>query len=182
MHMALPSTIYRFHIDLSDVDRNQYDTFECRVAQHPSESDIYLVTRMIAYALHRSDGIEFSRSGLCDPSDPPLLARDLTGQIILWIDVGQPSTERVHKASKSAKEVLIYTYKNPQHLMEAIAKADVHRAEEVRCYSLAPEFLESIGRDLTRNNKWTVVRTEGTLFVETGHGSYDGQLVAHRLG
>jgi uncharacterized protein YaeQ len=180
--MALPSTIYRFQIDVSDVDRNNYGSFEIRVAQHPSESDLYLVTRIIAYALHQADGVEFSRSGLCDPSDPPLLAQDLTGQMTMWIDIGQPSADRVHKAGKTADEVYIYTYKNPLHLMEAIAKADVHRADEIRCYSLEPDFLEPLGRDLTRNNKWTVVRTEGALFVETASGSHSGQLVPHQLG
>ena len=129
--MALPSTMHRFTIDVSDVDRGVYDTVDMRVAQHPSETGLYLVTRVIAYALHLSDGVEMSRAGLCDPSDPPLFAQDLTGRMTLWIDVGQPSPERLHKATKAADSVWVYTYKNPVLLVDAVAKTTVHRAADI---------------------------------------------------
>ena len=46
--MALTATIYNFDIDLSDSDRNVYETLSLRVAQHPSESDEYLIARVLA--------------------------------------------------------------------------------------------------------------------------------------
>jgi hypothetical protein len=45
--MALTATIYNFDIDLSDSDRGVYETVALRVAQHPSESDEYLIARAV---------------------------------------------------------------------------------------------------------------------------------------
>ena len=179
--MALPSTIYRFTLDISDVDRAVYDSAELRIAQHPSETAHYLVTRVIAYALHVSDGVEMSRAGLCDPSDPPILARDLTGKMTLWIDIGQPSPERLHKATKAANSVFVYTYKKPQLLIDSVAKATVHRVEDIQYFSLAPSFLDALANCLARNNQWSIVRTENELFVTTGEESFSATLTPHRL-
>ena len=46
--MALTATIHTFDISLSDVDRGCYETLALRVARHPSESEEYLVTRVLA--------------------------------------------------------------------------------------------------------------------------------------
>ena len=43
--MALTATIYNFDVDLADNDRGVYETLAIRLAQHPSESDEYLIAR-----------------------------------------------------------------------------------------------------------------------------------------
>jgi uncharacterized protein YaeQ len=89
----------RFEIELSDVDAGVYDTLSFRLAQHPSETDTYMLSRVIARCLHVGDGAEFSKAGLCDGDEPALVGRDLTGQLTLWLEVGNPAPERLHKAS-----------------------------------------------------------------------------------
>ena len=76
--MALTATIYNFDIELANVDRGVYETFALKVAQHPSETNEYLVTRVLAYCLEYAEGISFSR-GLAEPDEPPITVRDLTG-------------------------------------------------------------------------------------------------------
>ena len=98
--MARSATVLRFNIDISDVDANVYESVSLRVAQHPSESDAYCVCRVIAYCLHLGDGVDWSKAGLCAGEDPALMSESLTGQMELWIDIGSPSAERLHKASK----------------------------------------------------------------------------------
>jgi hypothetical protein len=71
--MALPATMRRFDIALSDSDRDIYDTLELRVAQHPSESERYLVARVIARALEHAEGLEFSKGGVSDDTEPALV-------------------------------------------------------------------------------------------------------------
>ena len=80
-------TIHNFEIELSDVDRGVYETLALRVARHPSETEDYLVTRVLAYCLEYADGISFS-NGLAEPDEPPLAVRDLTGVTRVWIDIG----------------------------------------------------------------------------------------------
>ena len=60
--MAQPSTLYRFRIDLTDIDRGVYETLDLRLAMHPSESETYLVTRVLAYALNYASDLEFSKA------------------------------------------------------------------------------------------------------------------------
>ena len=98
----LTATIYNVDIDLADQDRGVYETLALRVARHPSESEDYLWTRVLAYAIEFGDGIEFSRGGLSDPDQPAIVVRDLTGRITSWIEVGAPDAARLHKAAKAA--------------------------------------------------------------------------------
>ena len=99
--MALSSTIFTFDIDLADADRGVYETLALRVARHPSESDEFLVARVLAYCLEYTGGIEFSR-GLSDADEPPLSVRDLTGAMRAWIDIGTPSIPRSASGTSTA--------------------------------------------------------------------------------
>ena len=118
--MALTATIYSFGIELADSDRNVYESLALRVARHPSESEEYLLTRVLAYALEFTEGIEFSR-GLSEPDEPAISVRDLTGAIRSWIDIGTPDAGRLHKACKAAPRVAVYTHKDPAQLISRLA-------------------------------------------------------------
>src|SRR5687767_174195 len=102
--MALGATIYNFDVELADNDRQVYESVALRVARHPSESEEYLVARLLAYLLEFTEGIEFSR-GVSDPDEPTIVVRDLTGALKTWIDIGTPDAARLHKASKAADRV-----------------------------------------------------------------------------
>ena len=110
--LALTSTIYAFGIRLADMDRGVYESLTFRVARHPSETEDYLVTRVLAYCLEYCDGIGFS-GGIAEPDEPAIAVRDLTGALRAWIDIGTPDAARLHKASKAAPRVVVYTHKDP---------------------------------------------------------------------
>ncbi len=110
--VALTATIYTADIDLADHDRGVYETLALRVARHPSESDEYLVTRLLAYALEYTEGLEFSTGGLSSPDDPALAVRDLTGALRAWIEIGWPDGARLHKAAKASPRVAVYPHKD----------------------------------------------------------------------
>src|SRR5579862_8826707 len=102
--MALGATIYVFSIELAYSDRSVYESFELRVARHPSETSEYLLTRVLAYCLEYTEGISFSK-GLSDPDEPAILVRDLTGALRAWIEVGSPDALRLHRAAKAVPRV-----------------------------------------------------------------------------
>src|SRR5207237_3481942 len=102
------ATIYSVATVPSAVERGVYETLALRVARHPSETEEYLVTRVLAYCLEYAVGISFS-NGLADPDEPTLAVRDLTGVIRVWIDIGTPDAARMHKAGKAAARVVVYT-------------------------------------------------------------------------
>ena len=174
--MAQTSTLYRFTVDLSDVDRNLYQTLEFRAAMHPSESIPFFVTRVLAFCLNFRDGLEFS-GGISTPDDPALKVMGLTGGIDLWIDIGNPTAKRIHKASKSANKVLIYTHKAAQMLVEEFKEEGVHKLEAIGIYSLDQRFLNALGASLNRDNHWEMTHNEGELYVGVGKETYQGRIM-----
>jgi len=180
--MALPSTIYRFNLDLSDVDRGVYDALELRVAMHPSESLPYLLARVLAFALNHQEGLVFARGGLSQTEDPPLYVEDLTGVRTVWIELGHPTMERLHKASKAVDTVRVYVHKPLSPWLESVRDKGVHRAEHIELIAIEPSFLDALGERLGRNNAWAVVHSEGELYVTIGEETLHGKLGHQRLG
>src|SRR6202040_199866 len=127
--MAQTATIYNFDIELADADRNVYESLALRVARHPSESEEYLVTRVLAYAMEFTEGIAFSR-GVSEPDEPAILVRDLTGAIRSWIEIGAPDGARLHKAAKASPRVAVYTHRDPAQLLRNLAGERIHRARD----------------------------------------------------
>ncbi len=178
--MALPSTMHRFKIKLSDVDRGIYDELEFRVAMHPSEAAPYLLTRVIAYCLNYAEGIELT-GGIGTPDDPAIWIKDLTGSIVTWIDVGNPSARRLHKASKASKSVIIYTYRDPAILMTELAGEEIHKKSEISVVAVQPKFLNALAETLDRDNPWELLHTEGELSVTARGRTFQTELQSLRL-
>lgn len=165
--MALGATIYTFDIDLSDVDRNVYQSLNLRVARHPSESPDYLVTRVMAYCLEHAEGIAFSK-GLSEPEEPAVLIRDLTGQLQVWVDVGLPAPERLHRASKAAPRVAVYAHKDPAQWAVAIAEAQIHRAEKLEVFAFERGWIAQVVARLDRRMKWSLARSDAEIYLTLG--------------
>jgi len=178
--MALTSTLYRFTVELSDVDRNLYQTLEFRAAMHPSESLPFFITRILAYCLNYRDGLEFS-PGISAPDEPAIRVMGMTGNLELWIDIGNPTSKRIHKAAKSTKEVRIYTHKDPHLLARELKDEEVHRREEIGLYSMEQRFLNALGATLCRDNRWEMTHNQGEIYIGVAKETFQGQLVRHPL-
>ena len=178
--MALSSTMYRFHIELNDIGEGRYLTFDPRVARHPSESIPFLLTRVIAYALNFQEGIAMTQ-GIAVPDEPALWVKDLTGAIQIWIDIGNPSARRLHKASKAAKLVRIYTHRDPEILAREVQGQEIHRREHIELFSIESKFLERLAETLERDNDWGLVRDGDELSVTVNGAIVHGILRIHRL-
>jgi uncharacterized protein YaeQ len=171
--MALGATIHRFELELADSDRGVYENLDLRVAKHPSESSSFLLVRVLAYALEFEPGIAFSKGGVSDVDEPAVSVFDLTGQRSAWIEVGAPSAERLHRASKAAERVVLYTDRRLDMLRPAWSGERIHRAEAIRVFAFPQPFLRALETALERNNRWHVSRSDGHLFVTAGERSFD---------
>lgn len=107
--MALRSTLTRATLAVADIDRGYYRDHVLRVAQHPSETDERVMIRVLAFALHADDALEFGR-GLSSDDEPDLWRRDLTGAIVDWIDVGLPDPRGLRRACGRAEHVHVLCY------------------------------------------------------------------------
>ena len=107
--MALKATVVRVDLQISDMDRHYYASHSLTLAQHPSETEERLMVRLLAFALYAQERLEFGR-GLSADDDPDLWLRDYTGDVDLWIDLGQPDESRVRKACGRARQVVVVNY------------------------------------------------------------------------
>jgi len=172
--MALTATIYQMVIDLADHDRHVYETLELRAARHPSESEEYLVARVLAYALEYRDGIEFSRGGVSDPDEPAIVVRDLTGRIDAWIEIGTPDAARLHKASKLASRVAVYIQKDPRQFLNQLAGEKIHRADALELYAFDRDLIAALVQRLDRRLAFSLSVTDRELFVSIGADNLTG--------
>ncbi|HTE42217.1 MAG TPA: YaeQ family protein [Steroidobacteraceae bacterium] len=180
--MALSSTVYVFDIRLADADRNIFETLSLRVARHPSESEAYLLTRVLAYCLEYTEGLTFSNGGLSDPDEPALAVRDLTGALQRWIEIGTPDAARLHKASKSAPRVVVYAHKDVEAWLARIAGERIHRADKIQVFAVDLEFLAALTIRLVRRMAFDLSVAEGTLYVSLGDETLTGAIVLRALG
>ena len=178
--MALTATIHNFDIELADADRNVYESLSLRVARHPSESEEYLVTRILAYALEFTEGIAFSK-GLSDPDEPAIAVRDLTGVVRSWIEIGTPDAARLHKASKTAARIAVYTHKDPEQLVRRLSGERIHRADAIELYAFDRSLVGALAARLERRVAFSLSIAERDLYVSIGTDTLTGAVTRFPL-
>jgi uncharacterized protein YaeQ len=179
--MAAGAVMYTFSVQLADVDRALYQDFTVRVARHPSETDAYMVTRLLAYCLEYEEGITFS-DGISSMDEPAVLVRDRTGKLTTWIEVGAPDAARLHYGSKLADRTTIYTHRAPEKLIASWDGKRIHQLEKITLHSFDPGFVDAAVSALERRNAITVSVVEGQLYLELNGATVSSAVHAHQLG
>jgi uncharacterized protein YaeQ len=112
---------------------------------------------------------------------PAIWARDLTGKLTHWIEVGTPSPEKLHKASKNVDRVVVYTHRNPNIILQQLAGQKIFRAEALTVYSFNPDFLGEVSALIERRNTWELAASEGTLYIDIQGRSLTSIIESHKL-
>lgn len=178
--MATGATIHTFEAQLADVDRGVYEDATLRVARHPSETDAYMLTRVLAYLLEYEEGIAFSE-GISNAEEPAVLVRDLTGRITAWVEIGAPDADRLHHGSKIADRTVIYTHRDPAKVMAPWEGKRIHRSEDIVLFSFDPGFIDGAVAALERRNTLTTSITERRLYLELNGTALASDIHEHRL-
>lgn len=165
--MALKATIFKAQLQVSDMDRNHFDTHALTLARHPSETDERMMVRLLAFALDAGPALEFGR-GLSAEDEPDLVRRDLTGAIELWIDVGLPDEREVRKAAGRAREVKVYTYGRGAQSWWDQNRAALARLDNVRVIDLPQEATRELARFAERTMDLQCTVQEGAVWVTRG--------------
>lgn len=178
--MAAGAIIHTFTVQLADVDRGVYDELALRVARHPSETEAYMLTRVLAYCLEFEEGIAFG-DGISATDEPAVLVRDLTGRITAWIEVGAPDAARLHHGSKLADRTTVYTHRDPAKLLPSWAGKKIHQAEHITLHSFDPGFIDEAVHSLDRRNTMTVSVTERQLYLDLNGTSSSSAVHEHPI-
>jgi len=167
--------MYRFQVELSDIDSGVYESLDLRVARHPSEDAERLIVRVLARALAHEEGLEFGR-GLSNAEDAALWAHSLTGEVATWVDVGLPGAERLHRASKRAERVIVFTHKPGVTLRKEWRTRKIHQAQTILVHRLAPELVRDLAALLERKMNWFVTIQDRVLSITVGENSFEGPI------
>lgn len=173
--MAAGATIHTFDVQLADVDRGVYEDLTLRVARHPSETDAFMLTRVLAYCLEYGEGIAFSE-GISATSEPAVMVRDLTGALTAWIEVGAPDAARLHDGSMRAARTVVYTHRDPAKVAATWAGKRIHRAAEIVLFSFDPGFVAAAVGAIGRRNAMTLAVTERRLYLELNGATLESAL------
>lgn len=163
--MAIGVTMHTFAVTLADVDRGVYEDLTLRLARHPSETDAFMLTRLLAYCLEFEDGIGFTE-GVSATDEPAVLVRDATGRVVAWIEVGSPDAARLHAGSLQADRVAVYTHRDPDKVAAQWAGKRIHRGADIPLYSFDPGFIDAAAALLERRNEITLSITERRLYLD----------------
>jgi uncharacterized protein YaeQ len=166
--MALKPTIYKIKVDLSNTDLGHYDSYPLTIALHPSETQERMMARVLAFCINAQDGLTFTR-GLNAIEEPAIWSHSLDGQISLWIDVGEPRSDRIKKSSRLASRVRIYSFN---------AKSDVWWRQEIKqkvnpktsVFQFDWACIQALALLLERTMTMAVIITDNSAYIATGKG------------
>lgn len=178
--MALTATMHTFAIELADVDRAVYEKLDLRVAQQPSETTEYMLSRVLAYCLEYTEGIALTE-GVAAGDEPAVLVRDLTGRITAWIEVGAPDAARIHRAAKLADRVAVYTHRAIRLVLDQLSAKAIHRAGEIPVFSFDSGFIDEVTGLITRRNVLALTITERQLYLDIGGRTLTTSIEEHQL-
>lgn len=164
-----------FQLELANIDENIYESLKFRIAQHPSENADRVVVRILARALAGEENLEFGR-GLDHADEPALWSHDDSGQLLLWVDVGAPAAQRLHRANKRAERVSVFTDKNLSGLQKEWRGQRIHRAEAIALTIFDSAFIMRLADEIQKQNSWSITVHDGELTVAVGEHSIGCEL------
>jgi uncharacterized protein YaeQ len=168
--MALKATIFKLDLQIADMDRNYYANHALTIARHPSETDERMMVRVLAFALHAHERLQFGK-GLSTEDEPDLWQKDLTGAIELWIDVGQPDERRMLKACGRAEQVVVYSYGSASKIWWSQLGSRLVRTKNLRVMNLAPTSGEALGNLARRTMQLQCTIQDGQAWLSDGEQS-----------
>jgi len=181
--MALKATIYKATLQLADMDRNVYGDHGVTIARHPSETDERMMMRLLAFALNvpadnDNGALEFAKS-LWDTDEPDLWQKDLTGQVMQWIEVGQPDDKRLMKASPRAERVVVYSFSHSTPIWWNGIATKITRARNLAVWQVPAEQSQALAALAQRTMQLQVTVQDGAVWV--GDGTRSIEVTPQRL-
>jgi uncharacterized protein YaeQ len=173
--MALPSTIYRASIELSDLDRQVYQQLQVTVAKHPSETEQRMLARLLAYALCYEEELAFTK-GVGSGDEPDLWAKGPDGRVRLWVEVGLPDPERLAKSCRHVERAALFAFGTgmtrwlPQHQQK------LGQIQNLTVIGIDNDFLAKLAEKLERSINWSLTVTEGALYLTVAGESIESTL------
>jgi uncharacterized protein YaeQ len=169
--MAIKATIFKANLQIADMERHYYHDHTLTLARHPSETDERMMVRLLAFALHAHEYLEFGQ-GMNDDEEADLWQKDLTGSIELWIDVGIPDEKLIRKASGRSNQVMVYAYGGrTAEMWYAQNSSQFARLNNLTVINLPVESTRAIAKLAQRNMNLQCTIQDGQVWLSDGNES-----------
>jgi len=169
--MAIKATICKASLQIADMERHYYQDHALTLARHPSETDERMMVRLLAFALHADDYLEFGQ-GMTDDEAADLWQKDLTGAILRWIDVGTPDEKLIRKACGRAEQVVVYSYGGRvAELWFAQNSPQFARQKNLTIVNLPPESTRELAKLAQRSMNLQCTIQDGQVWLSDGNTS-----------
>ena len=170
--MAIKATIYKAHLQVADMDRNVYGDHFLTLPLQPSETEERLMARLLAFALNvpadEHHGALLLARGMADADEPDLWQKDLSDQLLHWVEVGQPDERRLAKACGRARRVTLYCYSNSAPIWYAGIANKVSRLRNLEIWQLPSEQSQALAAMAQRSMQLQVSIQDGHVYVSDG--------------
>ncbi|WP_339617285.1 YaeQ family protein [uncultured Gilvimarinus sp.] len=168
--MALGASVYKVNLNLSDTDRHVYLDTKLTLARHPSETEERMMIRLLAYCFNASDDLTFGK-GLSTDDEPDLWEVDPAGVIHQWIEVGQPSLDRVKKGrSRSGAQQIFTSGRGRDQWWQANA-AEFAKFQHLTVRHLTESEITELVALAAKNMTLSVCISEGSAFISSDQHS-----------
>lgn len=175
--MALPSTIYRANLQLSDIDRGIYESLQFTVARHPSETEERLVARLLAYALFFEPELTFTK-GISAGDEPDLWLKGPDERVRLWIEVGLPEPQRLMKASRHSERAVLVAAGKALPAWEQQHLTQLERIPNLKVIRIDQTFISRLASRHERSINWSITITDGSLYLAVADETLETSLHA----
>jgi uncharacterized protein YaeQ len=161
--MAIKPTIYKTRIMLSDLNRDHYESVNLTIALHPSETMERMMARILAFCINHHNDLTFGK-GISDSDEPDIWIKELNEQINLWIDVGEPSPDRIKKASRNSAVTTVYSFNSKSKTWWEQNKNQFSRFKASFHQFDWPQ-IQTLATFAKRTMDWSVTITDQTIYI-----------------
>jgi uncharacterized protein YaeQ len=167
--MALKSTVFKAQLQIADMDRSLYADHSLTLARHPSENDERMMIRLLAFALcvpaDDHHGMLGFTAGLSDTDAPDLWQKDLTGELLQWIEIGQPDDRRLAKACGRSEQVSVWAFNSATPIWWQALEGKVSRLSNLSVWQVPAEASKELALLAERSMQLQVTVQEGQIWI-----------------
>ncbi len=172
--MGFVECFHSLHLEISDPERQIYDTLRIKTARHPLEESDYLVARILALVHSYRPGIAFSQ-GYFNTKEPAIWHHDEIGALLSWIEVGTIDIEKLRRAVRHGGEcsVRVYLWRADDigrvlTLVHGVPEAWI---EKIEWYALPEELIKSLAGELTSKIRISYTVVDQTVYLNWNESS-----------
>ena len=175
--MAIKATIYKATLQIADMDRNVYGEHALTIPLQPSETEERLMVRLLAFALNvPADDLHGSLQlarGMADADEPDLWHKDLSDQLLHWIEVGQHDDRRLAKACGKARRVSLYCYSHSAAIWYAGIANKITRLRNLVVWQVPHAQRQALAAMAQRSMQLQISIQDGHAYVNDGQTSVE---------